>query len=291
MTRAALAAACVLVTLGCYAQNSEAVSVESPVARQEEDVRQFIELDRVAASIDANAGVAAVWPDLRQFLPPAERGWEVVRDEVTFTDVPGLMERLVILRSGEAQLTIDIFVSSRGPRPALDQLVDTMVATSIGYRKFQKGPADIGQVCFVLPVTNPTLLFVNRNVFVRLRRDNHSMDLVPVAKALSAFMDANVAPKLAARLPMLAGTSVTPESPAVNASARLALQLPAGIEPAAVMWTLAPEVDRDVVDTRDQGADFLEFRVTRPGKVAMPVWVADRRTLLSSAAPVSVEAR
>jgi hypothetical protein len=290
MTRAALAAACVLITLGCYAQNSEAVSVESPVARQEEDVRQFIEFDRVAASIDANAGVAAVWPDVRQFLPPAG-GWEVVRDEVTFTDIQGLMERLVILRSGEAQLTIDIFVSSRGPRPALDQLVDTMVATSIGYRKFQKGPADLGQVSFVLPVTNPTLLFVNRNVFVRLRRDNHSIDLVPVAKALSAFMEANVAPKLAARLPVLAATSVTPETPAVNASARLALQLPAGIEPAAVMWTLAPEVDRDVVDTRDQGADYLEFRVTRPGKVAMPVWVADRRTLLSSAAPVNVEAR
>lgn len=291
MTRAVLAAACVLVTAGCYAPLSEAVSVESSLVRQEENVRQFIEYDRVVAAIDATAGVAVVWPDVRQFLPDGGRGWDVVTDEVNFTDVAGLMERLVILRNGEGQLTIDIFVSSRGPRPALDRLVDSLVTTSIGYRRYQKGPADIGQICLVLPVTNPTLVFVNRNVFVSLTRDDHAIDLVPVAKALSSFMDANVTPKLAGRVPVLAGTSVSPESAAVNATVKVAIEPPATVEPAALMWTLSPVVDRDVVDTRGRGPDSLDLRLTRAGRVTLPIWVADRRTLLSSESQVSVEAR
>jgi len=265
--------------------------MESSLAGQEDEVRQFVEYDRVAAGIDASAGAAAAWPDVRQFLPAAERAWEVVTDEVTFGDAAGLMKRLVILRSGEAQLTIELGVSSRGPRPALDRLVDTLVATSIGYHRFQKGPADIGQLCLVLPAANPTLVFVNRNVFVRLRRDNHTLDLATVAKAISSFIDANVVPKLAARIPVLAGTSVSPETAAVNAAIRVSLKLPPGVEPAALMWSLAPEVDRDLVDTRQQGADFLELRLTAPGRVAMGIRVGDRRTLLSSESPVTVEAR
>jgi hypothetical protein len=281
MTRVLLAAACLVAIAGRTAQHSEAVGVESAVQGQDE-IKRFIQFERLLATIDANAGVAVAWPDLRQFFPPDERGWELYKEQVDFAEVPGLVERLSLFRNGDAQITVDLFVSSRGPRPALERLVDVMAATSIGYRRFQPGPADIGQLCLVLPVPNPTVLVIDRNVFVRIRRTNHTMDLIPVARALAKFMDEHVVPALVARTPVMAGVSVSPETPGVHESARVALQLPTEFAAADLMWSLSPQLDRDVVDVREQGADHAEVRIGRAGRIELPIWLADRRTLLSS---------
>jgi hypothetical protein len=291
MGRVLIAALCLITIAGCTAQSSEAVSVESSLARQDEEARRFIEFDRIIASIDARAGVAAAWPDLRQFFPPDERDWESYRDEVNFTDVAGLIERLYMYRKGAAQITIDVFVSSSGPQPAVQRLIDTLVSTSIGFRRFERGPTDIGQLCLVLPLPNATLLVINRNVFVRIRRTNHSMDLVPMARSLTAFMNANVVPAIVGRRPTFAQISLKPESPAVNSSATVSLQLPADFPAADLMWTTSPDLDTDVVEKRDQGPDSAELRLRRAGRVEVPLWLADRRTLLSSESRLAIDVR
>lgn len=290
MTRALLAVWIVLIA-GCDAGSSEAVNLDSPVARQEDEVRRFIDFDRLAASIDAKRGVAVVWPDLRQFFPEQERDWELVRDQVEFAAVPGLVERLYIFRKGDAQLTIDLFVSSRGPQPALKQLVDTMVATSIGYRRYEQGPADIGQLCRVLPLPNPTVLVIDHNVLLRIRRTQGTFDIVSLARQLTKFIDANVVPSLAEKAPAFAEVSVTPASPAVGASVKIAVRLPAAFPPKELVWAVSSEVDSDIVDQSEQGSDYAELRITRPGRIEVPLWIADRRTLLSSESRVGIDVR
>ncbi len=265
--------------------------MESGAPGQDDDIKRFIDFERLLAAIDVNGGIRAAWPDLRQFFPPDEGGWELYREQVDFTEVPGLVERLSMFRNGDAQITVDIFVSSRGPRPAVERLVDVMAATSMGYQHFQRGPAGIGQLCLVLPLPNPTVLVIDRNVFVRIRRTNHTMDVVPVARALAKYMDEHAVPSLVALTPAVAGVTVSPEVPRVHESVSLAWRLPVEFAAGDLMWSLSPEVDRDVVEVRDQGADHAEVRIASPGRIELPIWLADRRTLLSSETRIAIDVK
>jgi hypothetical protein len=284
-------AAWVFMVASCHARSFEAVVMDSPVAGQQAEVQQYIGFDSLIAAIDPNAGVAVAWPDLRQFFQEGERDWELYRDQIQFTDAAGLVERLLLFRKGDAQLTIDLFVSSLGPRPALNRLVNVMAATSIGYRRYERGPADIGQLCLVLAVPNPTVLVLDRNVFVRIRRDNHSMDIVPIAQRLAKFMDLNVVPTLAAKAPVFASVSANSTTPGVGEAVKISVTLPSGFQPETLMWALSHDVDPDVVDKRDQTVSYVELRISRPGHIEVPLSVADRRTLLSSESRVSLDVR
>lgn len=265
--------------------------MSSSIDRLEQEIRQSIGYDRLVSSIDATGGVALAWPDLRQSFAQNERGWTLEADQVEFTGQPGLVARTYVFRKGEGQLDIDVFVSSRGPAPALRRLVDTLAATSIGYRRYQPGPADIGQLCLVLPLTNPTVLVINHNVYLSLRLSDGSMDIVALARELTKLMDAHRVPVLAVKAPAFAALSAAPSTARVGESVKIAVGLPTAFAADQLLWSLSYEIEAGVVDERGRGTDYLELRIMQPGRIEVPLWLADRRTLLSSESRVGIDVR
>jgi len=255
---------------------------------REAPLKQKIGYDKLLMAANAKRGVVVNWPDPRSFLPQAEQDWALVSDKAQFTDAAGLVERQIRFEKGEARLAVQLFVSSLGTEPVLRRLLDTMLATS-ARDPFKLGPADIGQLCLVLPAASPSVLVINHNVFLRLRVDDYNLDIVAIARAMTKFMNDHLAPVVADHVPNFGKPIIKPSHPLINEPFRIDIALPQAIDPEQLLWALSYAVDYDVVDQRAVGARHLILTVNRPGIADIPLWLADRSTLLSSESRIRVD--
>lgn len=263
--------------------------MNSKLEQREAQTKQKIGFEKLLSSIDAKRGVAVHWPELRTFLPAGEQGWVISSDEVNFSESAGLVERTILFEKGAAQFEMNLFVSSRGPEPALRRLLDTMLATSLWPDPYTPGPSGIGQLCLLLPVASPSVLVINHNVYFALRVDGYSLDLIAIARSMTKFMDEHLVPVVTSQTPKFGNFKIIPEHPLAGTPFRVDLALPQASNPKQLLWMLSREVDYDLVDQREIGAQHIILKVNRPGTVEIPFWLADRSTLLSSEVRISVD--
>jgi hypothetical protein len=262
--------------------------MNSALEKREAQVKQKIGFDNLLNSIDANRGIVANWLDFHAFLPPEEKGWTAIHDEVDFTELAGLVEHQILFNKGESQLEIQVFVSSHGPRAALQRLIDTMLATSMWPDPYQPGPADIGQLCLLLPTANPTVLVINYNVYLVISVYDYNMDIVTLARTITKYMNEHLSP-LADHAPRFAATKVDPSHPRVGAAFNIDVTLPPAIDPNRILWKLSSAIDSDIIDQREITQNRLVLTVSKNGAIEIPLWIADRNTLLSSETRVRID--
>jgi hypothetical protein len=166
-----------------------------------------------------------------------------------------------------------------------------MLATSIGLNAFKPGPADIGQLCMLLGTANSSVLVINRNVLLDLRVDDYPLDLVEMARSIVKYMDQYVVARVSDHVPRIEKVDLAPLHPRVNDRIRLNFSFPRAFDPKLLMLSLPFGIDLDTFDQREKGTSHIDVIVKRPGKFVLPVWLADRSTLLSSENQVKLEIR
>lgn len=275
------------ILIGGHAAGAQDMSEYDIVLQQFEKFKSRLGVqifDQAAGSIDPTKGVFVEWPENPLvFLPGGHKGWSVVGD-ATYPEGTGMVERDWTLKKADLRIRLRVFVSSTGPKPALDQLLGLGITSNMP-DPYRLGPKDIGQISATDNALTPALIssvfWVNHNVCVDLDNDDNSIDTLALARRIDQFLNQHLVSKVADHRSVIEKVMVTPREPRVGESFWIELQPSAKFDPKHLLMELESSAE-PYVDQREEKGFAWRIAVKHPGLVDIPFWIADKKTLLST---------
>ena len=197
------------------------------------------------------------------------------------------MEQEWILENdNDSHINVDIDFATNVP---VEKLFFNLAAKGIlssKIRAYKLGPIDLGNLSITSNRTNPadihSVFWVNHNVVVKLFSAAKDVNLISMAYTLDKYLNQHVTKNPYDKAPEIHNIEITPDKILVNEPFWIKFH-PETKQDAK--YLMGPELEDTQDGTFDiQGQDTLaiKLKITNPGDFVIPMWVGDKRTLLSS---------
>ena len=225
------------------------------------------------------------WPNLLQFFPSTESGWELEDDSIYF-DTGGIVERdWTFDKEDDARVSVWVFVSTGNePKELLSRLAQFGIMTS-KLNAYKLGPKDLGNISIT---TNAETLYVddifwvNHNVLVKISRRESSVDVLTIAHSFNTYLNQHIASNISNYAPKIDKIEISPTDAKINEPIWLKLE---PVSKSDIPYLLGPELEStkdNNLDIQSQDTLAIQLKIAKPGEFEIPMWVGDKRTLLSS---------
>jgi len=243
-----------------------------------------VDFDAALRSENAAQAVHTVWPDMLG-APGLDAGWTIAADTTWPAD--GGVAREWVLRHGEAQIAIVLFVSSAGPEPAGRFLLARATENMMRDAPFVKSPDRLGTLAVTMPATAlPNLIWVFRTLCSDVRAIDARVDIAPIARWLQSAAEAGLVAAQAARLRSPGALQVSARRVAVGASVEIRVQAATADE---IRYMIAPGFDSRLLTVESQERLAIRLRALAAGHTTVDLRLIDTATLLSEQSAVALE--
>lgn len=180
-----------------------------------------------------------------------------------------------------ASLSVWVFVSGIGPQQARDKLVSIASTTMMMTIPFQPGPLNLGDVS-VEHTRGPStkMIWAFRNVCVLVSNSGSGVPVEPVARAIQAFMKANLVPDIAPFVPRPDAVVISPKLIHVGDQVQVAVTLPKNVAAVDIFADINQGRERLLAEQHIQDLT-AKYLAERPGRSRVDVSLVNRKTLLS----------
>lgn len=255
---------------------------EIPALKDAADVQAF--KDRIGIEklpdFDTKAGVVADWNSLPGAMPSNVRKMTVHRGSAHSPE-RGFGHLTFDWTKDPQFLTVQIFVSGIGAKQARDRLVWIASANNMMRIPYKTGPSNLGDIAVEHTVGRSTsIIWAYRNVCIQIDNSHTSIRVEPVARAIQAFMKANLVPDISPHLPRAEAVVISPKSIRVGDQVQVAVTLAKNITAADILTDINQGRERLLANQgiKDLTAKYL---AERPGRSRIDVSLVNRKTLLS----------
>lgn len=259
----------------------KALNTESPQVRV---ARELVDLEEMAARW-GNETIVANWND----MPTELFAGQQLRDEYRRVVIgPDGAQLTWIGDFGNSRIRLEAFVSSVGQQGALEGMLTYCASISRPLEGvLTKAPAVLGPAALALPGDRAQLLWVNRNVFLRLEvapgtasDEGLSASLIGVAQELNERIERRIVVSDAVPQPSIAQLNTTPQSPSVGDLVTIDVR-PEG-------FLVEAEVSGPALVFESNERERWYFRATVPGDATIVFTIADPATLVTLEQSVQV---
>ena len=250
-------------------------------ARDQERIDKFkalIRYDEKLPADDPDRGVVLSWPD--------PRNWQIAAD-TTIVNRDTVLRKWDLVR-GDQALTATMFVSSAGPGPAAQYLLEVASNTMMLEIPYKPGPEGLGDLA--VEHANPNiqdLIWVFRNVCVRIEERDRILDASAVARWLQKEMEGQVVAKVSEHRPQIEEVRVSSQRVRVGETFTVEVAPAAGEVPKQLLVEL--EQEGDALDLVAENGLTLQLAGQKVGRAGAQVVVADAETLLCTTRSIRVD--
>jgi hypothetical protein len=225
------------------------------------------------------------WPNMLQFFPSTDTGW-ILEDESVYLDTSGIMERDITYDKGEvSRVAIWIFVSSgHSPKVLLSRLAQFGIMTSM-LNAYKLGPNDLGNISVITNAESAYIdevFWVNHNILIKISRRESNIDILGIAYSLNEFLNKHIKTDIPNFTPSIDHIEISPSHVAVSEPVWIKLHPATDSD---IPHLIGPELEdtKDgTLDVQAQDTLAIQLKIDTPGRFEIPMWVGDKRTLLSS---------
>jgi hypothetical protein len=240
--------------------------------------RDKIGIDKLAVG-SAREGVRADWSKLPAAMPSYVRGLRLLQGELHSE------ERGVALLGFDWQkdpefVSVDVYVSGVGPKPAREKLVSLASQTSMMEIPFAAGPPNLGDIAVEHTSGSSTMIiWAFRNVCIRISNSGSGVPAEPAARAIQAFMKASVVPDISVYLPH-ASIAVSPKAVHVGNQVQVAVTLAKGTVASDVLGSIDQGTEH-LLEEQDVQSFSATYQARQAGHSRINISLVNRKTLLS----------
>lgn len=251
-----------------------------------ERFKKRINFDAVLKKEKTEEAVSVTWPDMLTAPGLGSGRWMVAADSIWRTC--GGVAREWVLRRGEEQVAIVIFVSSEGPGPAQHFLLSRSTENMMIDSPFVKGPSGLGTLAVSMPpAAPPNLIWVFRNVCFDVRSIDAHVEVFEIAKWLQSVAVAGVVASGEARPSAPVKLIISSRKAVVGAPVDILAQYAKQSDETRYMMDL--EFDRHAIEVMSQQGLTALIRGRTVGKTTLDLHLIDMATLLSECSRIEFE--
>ena len=267
-----------------------------PISNNDSSNQQLIErfqqeigidaFNRAKREISPDTGVVLTkWPNMMRFFPATETGW-ILEDDSTYFEPNGIMERdWTFDKDDNSRITVWVFVSNGStPDDLLSMLAQFGVMTS-KLNAYKLGPADLGNISIMTNDEEPYIddvFWVNQNVLIKISRRESTADVLTIAYSINNFLNQNISSDISTKGPRITNIAISPHKPKVNETISLKLHTASESDALHLLGPGLENTDEEIFDIQEQNKLTIKLKITKAGTYEIPMWVADKLTLLST---------
>lgn len=232
---------------------------------------------------ETDRGVVLDWPMSTLWGQLKNEPWQIRGD--TIMVMPGSVQHSWILNLNEEYITVDVFVSSTGQESAVNFLFEKATNTSLPDVPFEKGPPDLGQFAIQRIEPKPqNYIWTYYNVCFRIKQENHTLDVLTLAKWIQDLAAKHVTDTLSEHKPKIAEIGVSSEKIEVGQKVTVSIQPAPGQDTKRLLLEFIDVTDRlNLVSQEDFS---FTFTAVKPGPGIINLALVDIKNLLCT--PVNV---
>lgn len=247
--------------------------------------KERIGYDAALSAEDEMRVVGIPWPDMLTAPGLAGDEWQVVSDSIWREE--GGAAREWVLRQGERQVSIVIFVSRDGPAAAREFLVLRATENMMFDSPFVKGPAGLGSLAVSMPPgAPPNVIWAFRNLCFDVRGEDAEVDVLTIAHWLQSIADVGAMANATAQ-PALPVARMSSRRAAVGSPVDIRIDVSATQDSARYMIEL--DFDKNAVEALALDRSNVQIRGRTAGRTTIDFYCIDTITLLSRLSRLELE--
>jgi hypothetical protein len=249
-----------------------------------ETFKRRVDFDSVPG-LDAKDGVNADWHRLPGVLAAELKDLRLFLHD-TFPVKAGLAMANWDWKRGERQASVSVYVFGDGPLGARDQFLQLATNTSRVESAFVRGPEDLGELSAeYMSRSSEDLIWVFRNVCVRISNHSTGVAILPIARRVQAFMKGHLVQNLAAHVPKVAHIDLSPNPARLGDTVILKVRM-ANQASGGQYLTDFNQGTSDLLQVIKEDGLVATFEAHESGRAQIEVLIVDPKTLLSPKAGV-----
>ena len=241
--------------------------------------RDRIGIDRLTNG-GAKDGVRADWNDLPAAMPSYLRRLKLSRGEIIAIE-PGLTEFDFDWSRDPEFLSVWVFVSGVGPQQAREKLVSLASQIMMMRIPYQAGPPHLGDLSVQHTGGRSTaIIWTFRNVCIHVDNNGTGVPVEPVARAVQAFMKANVVPDISVHLPKADNVVVSPKTITVGSQVQVVVTLAKQTLPSDIVGRIR-QGREGLLEEQEVQSFSATYQARQAGHSRINISLVNRKTLLS----------
>jgi hypothetical protein len=185
-----------------------------------------------------------------------------------------------------SQLNVDIAVSTNLPA---NKIISSLAARGIlssKRRAYKLGPDDLGNLAIMTNTANPdnihTVFWVNHNVIVKLHCTGKITKLLHTAYAIDEYLTQDIIKNPYDKVPKFQEIEISADKITVDQPFWIKFHPESESDMEYLIGPKLQGTQDGAIDKQGQDTLAIQIKISKPGEFEIPMWIGDKRTLLSS---------